>query len=158
LHWEDVDWDARTLFVRHSLQRLNGKLTRTDLKTKLSKRRLRMPGSVYAALKTHQARQKASGMVTPWVFATFRGIPIDARNLLRDFKKMKRKAGIPANVLFHDLRHTTASLLLAEGSTVKEVAELLGHSSTAMVNEVYSHVLPHRRDALADRMDAMLGA
>ena len=59
---------------------------------------------------------------------------------------------------FHDLRHTCATLLLAQGFNPKLVQEYLGHSEIGTTLNVYSHVLPQQRDETAARMDALLGA
>ena len=57
LHWKDVDLDAGTLRVRHSLQRLNGKLTLVPPKTEKSKRTINLPPVAVAALRSHKVRQ-----------------------------------------------------------------------------------------------------
>jgi hypothetical protein len=55
-----------------------------------------------------------------------------------------------------DLRHTAATLALSAGVPVKVVSEMLGHSSSALTMDVYSHVLPHMQDDAAVRMEALL--
>ena len=57
---------------------------------------------------------------------------------------------------FHDLRHTAATLLLAQGINPKVVAEMLGHASVKITLDVYSHVLPTMQDEAARRLDAAL--
>lgn len=156
LQWQDIDWQTGKLHVQRGLQRIGGELTATPTKTEKSNRSVKMPALVLAALGEHQVRQRAEAIVTPWVFSTLRGTPIDPRNALRSFKGLLRKAGLP-DIRFHDLRHTAATTLLIQGATYEEVAELLGHSDSAMLHKVYSHVTPHRRDALAGMMDEVLG-
>ncbi len=56
----------------------------------------------------------------------------------------------------YDLRHTCATLLLAGGEHPKVVAERLGHSSTVMTMDVYSHVLPDMQEAAADKLERLL--
>jgi integrase len=55
---------------------------------------------------------------------------------------------------FHDLRHSYASLLVAEGAHPKEMAELMGHSSVQITLDRYSHMMPHMASTLAERLDA----
>jgi integrase len=62
----------------------------------------------------------------------------------------------PPRLRFHDLRHTAATLLLARGIHVKVVQELLGHSSSTLALDAYSHVLPPLQDEAADQMQAFL--
>ncbi len=73
-----------------------------------------------------------------------------------DFEKELKQAGLP-HIRFHDLRHSAATLLMAQGVPIKMISELLGHSTIRMALDLYSHVLdPIRQDA-ADRMDDLLG-
>jgi len=66
-----------------------------------------------------------------------------------------RKAGLP-ECRFHDLRHTSATLLLAEGVHPKVVQERLGHSQISVTLDTYSHVLPTRQAEAAGKFDDML--
>lgn len=54
---------------------------------------------------------------------------------------------------FHDLRHTYASLLVAQGAHPKEMAELMGHSTVQITLDRYSHLMRHLGAALAERID-----
>ena len=64
-------------------------------------------------------------------------------------------AGLP-RVRFHDLRHTHASLLLAQGVHPKVVQERLGHSQVSVTLDIYSHVAPSLQAAAAERIDEAL--
>jgi len=70
------------------------------------------------------------------------------------FRRVKRRLGLP--ISYHGLRHTSASLALAAGATVKEVAERLGHSRPSMTLDIYSHVVQGVADDAADRLDAVM--
>jgi integrase len=59
---------------------------------------------------------------------------------------------------FHDLRHSAASLLLAQGVSPKMIADLLGHSRIGITMDLYSHILPAMRRDTADAMDQILGS
>ncbi len=160
LRWQSVDWDAGTLRVDRSLQRIDGHLQLVPTKTAYSVRTLTMPPTVAAALRVHRAAQDAERRGNHWIehgliFATQIGTPIDPRNLIREWHALTRRAGIP-RVRFHDLRHTAATLMLAGGVDVKLVAETLGHRDATMVLKVYSHVLPSARTDAAERMERML--
>jgi hypothetical protein len=79
---------------------------------------------------------KESGLV----FTTNIGTPITPRNMLRHFKNKLTSIGLP-NIRFHDLRHTTASLLLEKNVHPKIVSELLGHSTVTLTLNTYSHII-----------------
>jgi len=72
------------------------------------------------------------------------------------FKRVLRKAELPEETRFDDLRHTCATLLLARGTDAKMVSDLLGHSTIAITLNIYGHAQPNMRERAADMMDAIL--
>jgi len=90
------------------------------------------------ALEKHKEQQEkervAAGSLwrdSPCVFTTPIGTPVDPRSDYREFKKLLGKAGV-SHVRLHDLRHTAAGLLLAQGVPARVVMEILGHSQIAL--------------------------
>lgn len=59
---------------------------------------------------------------------------------------------------FHDLRHSAASLLLAQGVQLRAIMELLGHSTIVLTANTYSHVMPSIMQDMADKMHALLNS
>jgi integrase len=59
-------------------------------------------------------------------------------------------------LLFHDLRHTFATLMLKGGEHPKVVQEMMGHATINITLDTYSHVLPDMQDNAADRLGALL--
>jgi integrase len=57
---------------------------------------------------------------------------------------------------FHDLRHTCATLLLAQGIHPRVVMDLLGHSQIGTTMDTYSHVMPEMKSEMAEKIDALL--
>ncbi|WP_236246684.1 MULTISPECIES: tyrosine-type recombinase/integrase [unclassified Streptomyces] len=85
---------------------------------------------------------------TVHVFATAQGRAIDPTNLTRAFTTLLRKAGL-RRIRFHDLRHSTATLLLEQGVELVVIKELLGHAHIGVTATVYAHVrLRLQRDAI----------
>jgi integrase len=64
------------------------------------------------------------------------------------------RAGLPAQVRFHDLRHTCAALLIAQGAHPKAIQAHLGHSSIQVTMDRYGHLFPDALETLAERLDA----
>jgi len=93
---------------------------------------------------------------TGHVFATSIGTPIEAARVTRSFALALERAGLP-HIRFHDLRHATATFLLAQGFTLEDVKNLLGHSSIVLTSNTYGHVLEQRQQQVARGMDAVLG-
>jgi integrase len=73
------------------------------------------------------------------------------------FKRVVREAELPP-IRFHDLRHTAATLLLAEGQHPKTVSEMLGHATITITLDTYSHRVPVLHQNAADAMDRLFGA
>lgn len=91
------------------------------------------------------------------VFVDELGGPVHPNTLGYRFKRLIEKAGVPM-IRFHDLRHTSATLMLANNVHPKIVQERLGHADISMTLNRYSHVtMDMQRDA-ADRLDALVGA
>jgi integrase len=90
-------------------------------------------------------------------------VPMSARATTRAGRRAKATAPKrsreqrPPTITFHTLRHTCASLLLAQGVHPKIVQEMLGHSSVAITMDLYSHVTPSLQTEAAQRLDAILG-
>ena len=98
-------------------------------------------------LKAHRASQADALLKirvrTDLVFANSEGAPIMRKNLVkRHFNPALKTAKLPGNLSLYCLRHMCASLLLQAGTHPKVVAERLGHSSTMLTLDVYSHVAP----------------
>lgn len=164
LRWADVDLDAGRLTVRFALQRVDGALQLVEPKTSRSRRTVSIPASVVAALRAHGDRQTFERAFAGdrWVegglvFTTPKGTPLDARNVVRHFKATLTRAGLP-DMRWHDLRHTCASLLLAQGVGPRTIMEILGHSQIALTMNTYSHVMPEMGREAAGLMDQLLSA
>jgi integrase len=69
------------------------------------------------------------------------------------FKPALRAAGLPEGLRLYDLRHTCASLLIAQGASVKAVQAQLGHATASITLDTYGHLFPSEMEALADRLE-----
>lgn len=165
LRWLDVDLDGAALTVNQAIYRIAGKgLVAAEPKTERSRRAIFLPDGVLRALRAHRLRQLQQRLAagSRWqdsglVFTSGIGTPLEPRNLFRSFKALLHRAGLP-DVRFHDLRHSAASLLLAQGVPMRAVMELLGHSNIGTTADIYAHVMPAMMRDMADKMDAILGS
>ena len=86
------------------------------------------------------------------------GRPIPAGHILRrSFEPLLKTAGLP-RIRFHDLRHTSATLLLGQGVHAKIVSEMLGHTKISTTLDLYSHVTPTMQRQAVDAFDVILGS
>jgi integrase len=114
-----------------------------DTKTRTSRRTLALPGRCVDALREHRDRQAAAkASADPeWtdqdlVFTTGTGAPLDAANVLRDFRRLATAAGLDAaGWTPRELRHSFVSLLSDEGVPVEQIARLVGHAGGSTVTE-----------------------
>lgn len=160
LHWQDIDFKTRSLYVRRSVNRI-GKfgIVESEPKTQRSRRKITLPAFVIDTLKQHQEHQQEmrAKAGTQWretgiVFCNIYGGYLETSNLHDAFKRLLERAELP-NIRFHDLRHSAATILLGMGVHPKIVQELLGHSNISMTMDIYSHVLPSMQQETMDRLD-----
>lgn len=163
LKWEDLDLDRGTLAVRRTLSR--GKEGRWELgqpKTAAGRRSIALPASCVTSLRKHRARQNAERLRLGeiwedhgFVFTNRIGNMLHVNSLSHAFGTLTAASGLPV-IRFHDLRHTSATLLLAQGVHPKIVQERLGHADITMTLNRYSHVTPGMQRMAADTLDAAL--
>jgi len=164
LRWSDVDLDDGLVHVRQNVQRLlEIGLVYGSPKTSRSRRTVPLPARSIKVLRAHRARQAAEALAlgarwpeTGLVFTSTVGTVIEPRNLSRLFDDLIAAAGV-RRIRFHDLRHTCASLLLAQGVPARVVMDVLGHSQMAITMDLYSHVMPTALREAADAIDRALG-
>lgn len=147
---------------RAKWRELRSQLRFVEPKSARSRRTIRMPQIVIAALKSHRRQQLEERMAIgeAWqdsglVFTSPIGTPMEPRNMTREFHRMLKAANVP-RVRFHDLRHTAATLLLAQGIDPRTIMETLGHSQISLTLNTYSHVLPALQADAAAKLDAIL--
>jgi len=90
------------------------------------------------------------------VFTTPTGSPLDPANLTRRFGLLLSRAGL-RRIRFHDLRHSTATLLLEQGVDLVVIKELLGHSHIGVTAGVYAHVRLRLQRQAIDTLGHVLG-
>jgi integrase len=93
---------------------------------------------------------------TGYVFTSTIGTPIHWGNLLRDWYKIIKCAELP-QIRFHDLRHSAATLLFAQGVHPKTVMEILGHSDLSTTMKIYGQVLDQMKRDAASKIDQIFG-
>jgi integrase len=148
--------------VRSAFAAVKTSVQITDLKSVRSRRTIALPAVVIAALRSHRTRQLEARLAAGrhwqdrgFVLTSGVGTPLEPRNVTRQFKALLRAANI-RNMRLHDLRHSCATLLLAQGVNPRVVMETLGHSQVSLTLNTYSHVLPALQHDAAARMNAVL--
>lgn len=162
LRWCDVDLDQPVIRIRRSLSVLGGVARLLGTKTSRN-RTLSIGATAVDALvrerKVQESRRRAAGgaWCDEWglAFTDEAGAPINPMRVTMEFRRLVRQLDVPV-IRFHDLRHTHASLLLAQEAPIKLVSERLGHAKIAMTMDTYAHLLPAMDSDATDRLDASL--
>jgi len=164
LKWADIDLDGRRLAVRRALQRQREVgLVFVEPKTSKSRRSIRLTRFASQVLAEHRLRQRELAEATRgWedhrlVFPNRRGGPMESGSINEALARALSKAGLP-HIRVHDLRHTTASILLEAGTHPKVVQDLLGHSTVVLTLDTYSHLTASLSLEAAQTIDALLAA
>jgi len=146
MQWPDIDWSGKFIEVRRQVVRTKV----TTLKTKNGRRRVDLSDDLLetlAALKRkrqEEALKRGSNEISEWVWANEKGQRIDINNVkVKSFKRVLRKAGL-RDIRYHDLRHTYASQLLAQGEPVTYVSQQLGHANPQITLKVYARWIPNK--------------
>lgn len=170
LKWSDVDLERRILHVRREMLMIKtgeGRPRRPvlsdELKSDTSHRTVAMSETLTRALLTHKEEQEEEKRVLGsrymdegLVFCRPDGGRYHLESISRtQFNKLQEQAGVP-RIRFHDLRHTHASWMLANGVHPKVVSERLGHSSITITMDTYSHVIPGVDREAAEGLDVLL--
>lgn len=163
LKWGDLDWDRQSIVVQRQLARrsYDGRQFVAP-KTKAGRRMIALGSLTIEALKDNYDRQLAERCAAGdgWtehglIFPTSVGTPVSPRNLLRDFRKLLRRAGLP-RIRFHDLRHTSASLMLNHGVPLIVVSRRLGHARPSITLDIYGHLIPSMGAEAAEKIDTLV--
>ena len=92
-----------------------------------------------------------------WVFTYEAGRPLNPYYISATFRKLVARSGLP-RLTFHGLRHEHASLLLSAGMPITAVSKRLGHASSGITGDLYSHLLDDTDRKMADAIEGILTA
>jgi integrase len=163
LRWSDIDPNLKTLTIEHSIIDLPGGLAEKDTKTHVSRRLALDDGSLAVfqdqwrdalaradecrTVLTHDAyvfSQEPNGSI-PWV----------PGSVTKRFRTLRDSIGFK-NMRLHDLRHFTATHLVAAGIPVRTVSGRLGHANPATTLSVYAHFVEASDQTAANIMGELL--
>jgi integrase len=173
LMWDSFDPETKTVRITHAVKRLKNRdadaTTRTkivisEVKTPKSRRMLALTPELVDALKAHRAKHNAARLKAgdAWaehglIFPTSSGRPSDPDNFSHVFARLTTSAGL-GHWHPHELRHSGASIMLAQGTPLHVVSEVLGHASIAITKDIYGHLMEGDRRAATEAISgALLG-
>lgn len=148
LQWQHLNLTAQTLTIVESKTGKRTVTLTTGLCDMLRRHKIAM-----AEEQLGQSHWTDHGLIFP----SDVGTPLSGRNVTRHFKRMLSKAKLPASFRFHDLRHTAASLMAANGVHPRVAMEILGHRQIATTMEVYSHVNKPEQQRAIETIETLFG-
>lgn len=162
LEWQDIDFNAKTMHIVRTSQYLpsRGIFTETP-KTKSSKRLVIISDQVLDILRGQLLWQHLQAKRLPdrWmdsgrVITSEDGSPMHPDRLTRWFGKFIRRTDLP-QIHVHSLRHTYATLCIANGVPITAVAAQLGHANVAITATIYAHAIRTAQIAAADKVGGL---
>lgn len=153
LKFEDFDPDTSTLLVRRSFVQTSKEFIEKGTKTDRA-RAVLLPAAISAEISAlQQSRQAAPG---DYISLNANGGRLAPKSLDKAYRRLRTKVGV--EVTLHGLRHTQATQLILAGVPVKTVADRLGHSTVAVTQDIYAHVMPQHQQGAVDVVEKMLDA
>ena len=140
----DFDFEAGTVSINKSYQRLKGKDVITTPKTKKSNRVIKMPKFLCGEMEDYLKMFYSTG-------ANERIFPVSKHYLHHEMDRGAKAAGVK-RIIIHDLRHSHISLLIDMGFTALAIADRVGHESIDITYR-YAHLFPTRQTEMADKLD-----
>ncbi|MEN6566528.1 MAG: tyrosine-type recombinase/integrase [Veillonellales bacterium] len=163
LSWDAVNVKRGIVYVKRALVTSRAGVNFEEPKTKASRRQIPLSADIAAELRKYKKLQdwRKNLLDNQWsplnlvITNEFGGVFGTSNFTSRYFKPLLEKIGVPSAFKFHDLRHTHATLLLLKGIPVKVVSERLGHSTVAMTQDTYAHVLPEMQAEVVKALDGV---
>ena len=164
VRWRNVDFEAKVLRIRESLEWTKSGGTRFKAtKTRAGRRDVTLPDFVVETLREHRRQQLeirvALGVGKPvedaLVFATIEGGPLSLNSVSKAWADVADDFGV-GDVTLHGLRHTHASQLIDAGVDIVTISKRLGHASPAMTMKVYAHLFQQSDAKAAEAINAAL--
>lgn len=166
MKWDAIDFERDTITIKHIVTnaKIDGKyeiVCADRAKTKSSLRSLPLVSNIREKLLALREQQKENRRVCGkcyskkydgYVFVDAMGNIFNPRSVTANFSKLLEQNGL-RHIRFHDLRHSCASLLLANDVPLKQIQEWLGHSDIGTTANIYSHLDYKSKITSANVMD-----
>lgn len=166
LRWLDIDWRQRALHIQRNVVKLSRQpILVKEPKTRAGVRVVYLSKDLCKLLRAWEKEcqwekeQQGTGTLTQddYLFRQPNGAPMVPCTFTFRFKKILRENGLPEKLNVHSLRHTNASMLIAQGVDVRTVAGLLGHSQPSTTLDIYSHAFDKNKRLAGQKLSEAMG-
>lgn len=163
LQWDSIDFDAKTMTIRHTVSKVTEVVAKDKTKNASSRRTFPLTPEateIFLAAKCQEQQNRlAFGkeyQENSYVFKWPDGHTYSPDYVSHRFNDLLKKHNLP-HIRFHELRHSCASMLIAMGWTLKDVQEWLGHSDVKMTANIYAHLDTARKTNIAEALAQKFG-
>ena len=166
LRWSDINWKKRSIHVQRTVIKLSHepifvkppKTASGDRIVYLSKEMVRLLHSWKEQCAWEREHEYDETLQEDdYLFRQPSGDPMVPTTFTFRFKKILRQNGLPDNLSVHSLRHTNASVLIAQGVDVRTVASLLGHSQASTTLDIYAHAFDKNKKLAQQKLGEVMG-
>ncbi len=161
LKWSAIDFNANTIEICHTVVKNLTTECKDKTKTQSSHRKFEMTTDVKRLLLLHREkllekqRNDPQYILSDYICVNNNGMLLRPDSLTRGFQRVLKKNKLN-HMRFHDLRHSTASILYDSGMQAKEVQEYLGHSDIETTLNIYTHLSRGRKTIATEAMNALI--
>lgn len=165
LEWHHINWENGVISVVQSVPTSTGGIAHVKQpKTKNSIRKVALPRSMLEVMiEYHNYKLEErktvddgwNGREYSFVFCHPDGKAFHQEGPYQWFRQFLKRTGL-RYIRFHDLRHTSATLLINQGVHAKIISERLGHGNISTTMNIYGHALRSADQAAADKFEAIL--
>lgn len=163
LKWDSIDFEQKTLTIKHTVSKVTQVVEKDTTKTASSYRSFPLLPEAAAIFRSEQAAKAENQRLfgreyqpSGYIFTWPDGRLISPDHVTRHFSRLLKKHNFP-HIRFHELRHSCASLLINEGFTLKDIQEWMGHADIQTTANIYGHLDVARKQSMADKLGSALG-
>ena len=161
--WSDIDFSASTLFVAQSLEETKEGGLRFKIPKGRKRRSMAIPALLMEALVKHRVEQEKQRLQLgehyhhdlDLIIGRIDGSPVTPSTFSSAYAQFSESIGLKG-LRFHDLRHSHASQLLRQGTSVKAVQERMGHANASITLNTYAHVMSGDDQKAVDILESRL--
>lgn len=163
LQWDSIDFEAKTMTIRHTVSKVTEVVAKDKTKNASSRRTFPLTPEALEIFKAAKCREEQNRIAfgreyheNSYVFKWPDGHTYSPDYVSHRFNDLLKRHSLP-HIRFHELRHSCASMLIAMGWTLKDVQEWLGHSDIKMTANIYSHLDTARKSNIAAALAEKFG-
>ena len=155
LQWDSIDFERNTMTIRHTISKVTQVVAKDKTKTNSSRRTFPLTPEAREIFMVAKCQEQQNRLAfgreyqeNSYVFKWPDGHLYSPDYVTHRFNRLLKQHNLP-HIRFHELRHSCASVLIANGWTLKDVQEWLGHSDIQMTANIYSHLEIGRKADIA---------